>query len=384
MEQTQLTAAEQTKIRKLSAKQWSGEDIAKKLQKSRSPALDMGPSRSAVQRFINGTTFKPSAPEQRGRKVAVTRQVLAIANKQRLRLIKEAKNQWTVTWGDIHKATIKVAKKKKLFPKGVPPVSQDALARRMRADTGVRSRPARARVARSEDEEKRRWAQAKAWSKYPATWWKNEIHAYIDNKTFVMARSVEEKRRLRQSFVRSHLRTKAEGADKGFVVPKKNRCLFGLKSLDITAAIAKDKVILWHVNEKPWNGERASEMYEALGKALRKTWGVKRMYRVVEDGDTKGFQSGKGKAAKRTEKIKSWQLPPRTPEWMPLDFAVWTEIEQRVLKKNVGAESLQSYQLRLRQTAAHLPKQFLSNTLGSIPKRIKATVKSRGAHIKED
>ena len=50
---------------------------------------------------------------------------------------------------------------------------------------------------------------------------------------------------------------------------------------------------------------------------MRKRYGRKRRFRVVEDGDTKGFQSGKGVAAKQEQKIQSWKLPPRTPSWMP-------------------------------------------------------------------
>ena len=35
-------------------------------------------------------------------------------------------------------------------------------------------------------------------------------------------------------------------------------------------------------------------MYEKLGEALRHHSGDRSFYRVVEDGDTKGFHSGKG------------------------------------------------------------------------------------------
>ena len=67
----------------------------------------------------------------------------------------------------------------------------------------------------------------------------------------------------------------------------------------MTAAVAHDQIIMWHVNRGPWNGEKAAEMYAKLGEALRKKWGRKRSFRVVEDGDTKGFQSSKGKEAKK-------------------------------------------------------------------------------------
>ena len=121
----------------------------------------------------------------------------------------------------------------------------------------------------------------------------------------------------------------------GFVLPRKNHMLLGLQSIDVTAAVAQDRIILWHVNES-WNGAKAAEMYAKLGAALRATWGNKRAFRVVEDGDTKGFQSNKGKCATEEQRIESWMLSPRSPGLMPLDFSLWDEIERRALACNVS------------------------------------------------
>ena len=66
-------------------------------------------------------------------------------------------------------------------------------------------------------------------------------------------------------------------------------------------------------------------MYEKLGEALRHHSGDRSFYRVVEDGDTKGFHSGKGIEAKRGHQIRSW--PPHSPGLMPHDFCLWDEIE---------------------------------------------------------
>ncbi len=95
-------------------------------------------------------------------------------------------------------------------------------------------------------------------------------------------------------------------------MPKKGKMLPGIPSVEITAAVAKDRIIMWReVPEKSWCGAAAATMYADLGKALRRTWGERRSYRVVEDGDTKGYQSNAGKAAKTKAKIASWKLPPR-------------------------------------------------------------------------
>ena len=85
---------------------------------------------------------------------------------------------------------------------------------------------------------------------------------------------------------------------------------------------------MWHIVEKSWNGASAADMYKSpLRNALRKTWGKQKRYTNVEDGDRKGNQSGKGVTTKREAKIRAMTLPPRTPAWMPLDYAVWTAIE---------------------------------------------------------
>lgn len=90
----------------------------------------------------------------------------------------------------------------------------------------------------------------------------------------------------------------------------------------------------------------AKEMYQELGKALRARYGNKRTFRVVEDGDTKGFQSGKGKQAKIQEHIEPWELPPKSPGWMPLDFCLWDDIEDRVLANSNKKETQDEYTVR--------------------------------------
>ena len=98
--------------------------------------------------------------------------------------------------------------------------------------------------------------------------------AYIDNKTFVVARTAKDKKLMRSTRISHHLRKPDEGAAPGCVVPKKSRMYHGLKSLEVTAAVAKGRIIMWHVSKKPWCGAVAAAMYEKLGQALRKTWGT--------------------------------------------------------------------------------------------------------------
>ena len=165
----------------------------------------------------------------------------------------------------------------------------------------------------------------------PASFWANQVDAYIDNKRFVAPLTAAQKRQQRQALVTYHLRTSAEGKYPEYHVPKTKRLLFGLPSFEVTAAVGHDRIIMWRATGGRWNGEEAAAMYADLRASMVRAGGEKRFFRVVEDGDRKGYQSSAGKKAKKTESIVSWQLPPRTPQWMPLDFCIWHEIEKCVL-----------------------------------------------------
>ena len=142
-------------------------------------------------------------------------------------------------------------------------------------------------------------------------------------------------------------------------------------------------VIMWHETPGPWNGRAAATMYAELGKALRKTYGERRNFIVVEDGDTKGFQSNAGKAAKRRERITSMMLPPRSPGWMPLDFSLWDDIESRALAMRVREfEAVEAYKKRLAITARRLPARIVQNCLLRMKAKIDETAASRGRHTR--
>ena len=364
----------------LKAKNTPG-DIIRKLQSARARAGKEGPSASAVYRFLKGETFKRDVSETRGAKARLPTGVITVANQQRRRLIKKANNNYLVTWEDVHKATKETLRGRSALRGGVRMPSPDWLARKVREKTPVRARPGKRRIDRSKAHEEMRSEQGQRWSKYAKSFWVNNIHAYIDNKVFVVARTPHEKQRVRARKIHHHLRTPSEGGEPGFVLPKKDRVLLGIPSVNITAAVAKGKIFFWYVNTS-WNGEAAKEMYHELGKALRARYGNKRIFRVVEDGDTKGYQSGKGKQAKTEERIESWELPPRSPGWMPLDFCLWDDIEDRMLANSNKKETQDEYVARLRRTALFTSASVIDNCLGKIKANIDETVASGGKNTK--
>ena len=80
-------------------------DIVKKLQPGRCKERSQGPSVTAVYRFMGGGMYLRNKPEKRGRKRRVPQGIARLANAERLKLLKVAKNEYVVIWAEIHKAT---------------------------------------------------------------------------------------------------------------------------------------------------------------------------------------------------------------------------------------------------------------------------------------
>lgn len=238
------------------------EEVLAKLQADRAKEGETVPSKTAVYRFLEGKTYERGRSETRGAKrIRRPSNLPSTANKQRIKLIKEAKNDYLVTWSDVHQATKTVLKKRGAIDRTHKMPSQDWLEREMRDNYDVRARPGKRRISRATDQEKQRYDQALDWVQHSKGFWTNGIHAYIDNKKFVMARTAVDKKKLRSTRVHHHLWTPGEGGQKGFVLPKKGRMLLGIPSVDVTCAVCKGKIILWHVNSE-WNGAAAARMYK--------------------------------------------------------------------------------------------------------------------------
>ena len=173
---------------------------------------------------------------------------------------------------------------------------------------------------------------------------------------------------------------------RGCTKPRDKHSFVGFPSVTVSAAVAKDKVVMWSIVQKSWNGKTAADMYKGpLTKALRKTWGKRKHYVIVEDGDRKGNQSGKGNAAKREVKIRAMTLPPRTPSWMPLDYAVWTAIEKSMDDTApVGKESKEEFLKRLELCARTLPRGFVRKVIARMKGNIQGIIEARGYHAKDD
>ena len=330
--------------------------------------------KTAVHRYANGATHKRGAVETRGRKRALSKGDVRKLELARRRLIKKEDNQHRVTYEDI-------IEEASLTSEPCQRVCEDALR-----NLGVSYKHPRSKIQISDKDAKQRLETAEAWLKRPSNYWTKNVHAYVDNKAFPTPLTPSQRARYRQTLIGGHLRKSSEGTDKGFTKPREKHSFIGLPSVTITAAVAKDRVILWHEVPGAWNGDAAAGMYEKhLKPALRRVWGKRARYTIVEDGDRKGNASGRGVAAKTRSKIVPLTLPPRTPSLMPLDYAIWKAIMNRMLDSDpTGTEATSNFLKRLRTAATSLPKGFVKGVIGRMRENIKALKDARGYTPKND
>ena len=161
-----LSEDEVSRVDRLQRQGKTPKEILVTIQKSRLRKGLSGPGKSAIYSFLNGETHPRGAEESRGRKSKLRHDLVSVAFSQRRKLIKEAKNEWLVTWEDVHKATKNELKKRGRFNRCVKMPCADWLARQVRAHTAVRARPPKRRIGRKLEHKQKRWSQGLKWQRY--------------------------------------------------------------------------------------------------------------------------------------------------------------------------------------------------------------------------
>ena len=330
--------------------------------------------KTCVHRYVKGLTHKPDVKETRGRKPALSKKHIRSLDLARRRLIRASNNNTRVTYYD-------VIKEAKLEGKVSSRVREDALR-----SQGVAYRVPRRKIFVSDKDAPTREQFAIVKYKLPASYWTEKIHCYQDTKQFPLPLTPAQRERFRQTQVTGHLRKPSEGVDRGFTKPRDAHSFLGMPSVTITAAVAKDKIIMWHVTPKSWCGAAAETMYKkAMKPALVRKWGSLKRYRIVEDGDRKGHYSNKGIQAKKEAHIFPIKLPPRTPSLMPLDYAIWHRIAKQLMDEAPkGTETKEAFLARLRKIATSLPKPYIKKVLARMKSNLKALKDAKGYTPKND
>ena len=325
-------------------------------------------NKGTISRYVGGKSHRRGVQEKRGAKRKLSTSDMKRLEQSRRRLIKRADGETRVTYADV----IEEADLDK-------DVSQRTIENSFR-ESGVAYRKPREKIQISEDDAKKRFVVAKDWVKRPASYWKRKVHAYVDNKAFPLPLTPAQRKKFKQTRVSGHLRKPGEGTQRGFTKPRQKHSWIGFPSVTISAAVAKDKMIMWSVVEGSWNGQAAADMYKGpLKSALRRTWGNKRRYTIVEDGDLKGNQSGKGVRAKEAVGIIAMTLPPRSPCWMPLDYNIWDAIIDKLMDESPeGHETKADFLERLKKTALSLPTGYIAKQIAKMRPRIQGVIDAEG------
>ena len=369
-----MTPEEQDALRKWVAhEKLTGAQAIERLAKKREKRGDEPLEKTSIYRFLRGETHLRAGRETRGRKKGVNAKDIRVLQQTRRRLIKEANNEKSVTWQDVYdEANLPSAPSMR--------VVQDALRKK-----GVTFKPPRRKIAISKDDASKRYKVGLAWAKKPVSFWMC-INGYYDCKRFPLPLTPKQRAKFKQTRVTGHLRTGAEGVERGFTKPREVHSWIGLPSVNIAAVVAQNRVIMWEVVDGSWNGQKAADVYSGpMLKALRRVWGKKRSYSLVEDGDRKGNQSRKGTQAKRICKIKAKTLPPRTPCWMPLDYSIWRRVVERVVEGSPrGRETKAAFLARLRRCALTLPRSYVAGQIARMKKQVQGVVDAKGYCPKSD
>ena len=330
--------------------------------------------KSCVHRYARGETHTPGTEETRGRKVVLTNNDKLRLDQARRRLIRKADNDYRVTYKD-------VIEEAGMEGEVCQRVCEDALRER-----GVAYRTPRRKIYITSQDAKVRKLWAKRKLKLPASFWTDEVHAYIDSKQFPLPLSPAQRKRFRQTMISGHLRKPGEGLDQGFTKPRDAHSFLGMPSVTVSAAVGRDRILMWHVNKKSWCGAAAAAMYkEHLRPALVRKYGALPRFKIVEDGDRKGHYSNKGIAAKRAAHISAIKLPPRTPSLMPLDYAIWKRIIDQLMREAPEEkETKAAFLARLQKIATSLPKSYVKKVIAKMRPNLKALADAKGYTPKND
>ena len=241
----------------------------------------------------------------------------------------------------------------------------------------------------TDEDVKARFAWATEYRHKTRGWWLKAFDAAIDGKLFKVYLNGKERVRAARHATYGAYRKPVKGLHKAYVKPKgKLQHNTGAKGCLIQAAVGHGRVLVWHEVEGSWNGAAAEALYcGPLKTALRRNYPQKRTHKVLEDNDPSGYKSGAGTAAKRACNIEVFEIPRRSPDLNPLDYAIWAEVNKRMrrqeLKWKRKKESREQYVARLKRTAQGLERAFVDKVIGNMAVRCERLYRARGGYFLE-
>ena len=242
-------------------------------------------------------------------------------------------------------------------------------------------------LEKGDTKERKRWTDKK--KRRSKRQWVKKPHGIIDNKSFPLSVNARGRDLAARRNCRGAYQKKGGQPKKWLVKPKAcYKAKFG--SIQVTAAVIKGKIRMWHYVEKKWSAKAAAHMYtNVLAKALKKAYPKRKSpYIVIEDNDPTGYQSKAGIAAKKEANIVADSLPKRSPDLNVLDYSLWSQINRRMRDQEARfpknkKETIDEFKKRLRKTALNLPTSAVKTAVGSMKRRCETISKLKGGLFNE-
>ena len=145
--------------------------------------------------------------------------------------------------------------------------------------------------------------------------------------------------------------------------------------------------MFWHVVKGKWGAQAATEMYGKLHTFLRASYPDRRKWIVIEDNDPSGFRSKMAIRKKKECNLVPIELPKRSPDLQPMDYAVWAGINKKMREseKRMGAkvESKKAHLKRSEKSAKTLGGEYLKSIQRSMKRRLAQCLKANGGLFEE-
>ena len=260
------------------------------------------------------------------------------------RLIQQADGEWQVT-ADLIKTALKL--------KCCARVVREALHRH-----GVCFHPMRQKPIRTKEDVQQRIAFAREHSQKPVSFWVHKVDAYIDNKFFPTYLNAKARAYARKLRPRGTCRATRDGLGRGHSV-----------------GISAEKVLSCHIVDDIWNKNSAAVVYrDVLVPALRQARPGKSKFLILEDNDPTGYKSKLAQDTKKELGVTVLELPKRSPDLNPLDYAFWSEVNGRLRSQEAEfpdkfTETRCQFAKRLRRTVLGVPPATLCAMVSNMKRR---------------
>ena len=208
---------------------------------------------------------------------------------------------------------------------------------------------------------------------------------FADCKSFTVRTSERQQRLGRAREYHSTYRGEDEGLLEETTRTSKFASQGGGKSVKVFAAYADGELILWRVYTK-WDGAVAATITAELAAACRRKWPSRKEVDLMHDND-RSFNSAANAQAERDAGFALVEMPPRSPDFMPLDYAHWAWIlnsmQQQEAAEGFQPQTRAQYLARLDATAHSIPKDVVDRAHGQMVDHIQKVFEARGGHIED-